>query len=223
MYMRGKLCFKTEFEDGSVSFSEAFDPDDPSLIDRHPEYDTDTHLGDRPPAPNQQRDERYKLKWYFVGVNCLPVIVHVVLHLSRSLSSLYYYGWFVEDLVVTVLLVSLCCFIYLGVTIFCLCVSVYLSVTNGFVELVGLLKHAGVDGENYLGIYRLLPAQYQSSWFGSRLRNPCKNWNVWLLCTLPKTIIDPRLFNEMFLKSWNSTKMRISRRIPYTLNENIDI
>jgi hypothetical protein len=52
------------------------------------------------------------------------------------------------------------------------------------------------------------------------------------ICTLPKTIIDPRLFYEMFLKSWNSTKtkttlapflfsnefmfrMRISRRIPY--------
>ena len=60
--MRGKICYKTEFEDGSVSFSEAFDPDDPSLIDRNPEYDTDTHLGDRPPTPPQQRDERYKLK-----------------------------------------------------------------------------------------------------------------------------------------------------------------
>ena len=58
--MRGKLCNKTEFEDRSVSFLEAFDPDDPSLIDRHPEYDTDTHLGDRPPT--QQRDEKYKLK-----------------------------------------------------------------------------------------------------------------------------------------------------------------
>ena len=60
--MRGKLCYKTEFEDGSVSFSEAFDPDDPSLIDRHTEYNTDTHLGDRPPTPTQQRDERCKLK-----------------------------------------------------------------------------------------------------------------------------------------------------------------
>jgi hypothetical protein len=49
-YIRGKLCYKTEFEDGSVSFSETFDPDDPSLMDRHPEYDTDTHLGDRPPT-----------------------------------------------------------------------------------------------------------------------------------------------------------------------------
>jgi hypothetical protein len=35
-YMRGKICYKTEFKDGSVSFSESFDPDDPSLIDRHP-------------------------------------------------------------------------------------------------------------------------------------------------------------------------------------------
>jgi hypothetical protein len=56
---------------------------------------------------------------YFVDVNCL--------------SSLYYYGWFVEDVVVTVLLVSLCCFVYLGVTIFCLCLSVYFSVTSGFI------------------------------------------------------------------------------------------
>jgi hypothetical protein len=55
--MRGKLCYKTEFEDGSVSFSKAFDPDDPSLIDRHPEYDTDTHLGHRSPTPTQQRND----------------------------------------------------------------------------------------------------------------------------------------------------------------------
>jgi hypothetical protein len=61
-YMRGKICYKAEFEDGSVSFSEAFDPDDPSLIDRHTEYNTDTHLGDRPPTPTQQREERCKLK-----------------------------------------------------------------------------------------------------------------------------------------------------------------
>jgi hypothetical protein len=56
--MRGQICYRTQFEDGS----EAFDPD-PSLIDRHPEYtsNTDTHLGDRPPTPTQQREERYKL------------------------------------------------------------------------------------------------------------------------------------------------------------------
>jgi hypothetical protein len=58
--MRGKICYTTEFEDGSMSFSEAFDPDDPPLIDRHPEYNTDTHIDDRPPT--QQRDERCKLK-----------------------------------------------------------------------------------------------------------------------------------------------------------------
>jgi hypothetical protein len=34
----GKLSYKTEFKDGSVSFSESFHPDDPSLIDRHPDY-----------------------------------------------------------------------------------------------------------------------------------------------------------------------------------------
>ena len=51
-----------EFKDGPVSYSEAFDPDDPTLMDRYPEYDTDKQLGDRPPTPTQQRDARYKLK-----------------------------------------------------------------------------------------------------------------------------------------------------------------
>jgi hypothetical protein len=60
--MRGKICYKTEFKDRSVSFSESFDPDDPSLTDRHPDYNTDTDLGDRPPTPTQQRDERCKRK-----------------------------------------------------------------------------------------------------------------------------------------------------------------
>jgi hypothetical protein len=61
-YMRGKICYKKEFKDGSVSFSESFDPDDPSLIDRHPDYKADTDLDDRPPTPTQQRDERCKRK-----------------------------------------------------------------------------------------------------------------------------------------------------------------
>ena len=61
-YIFSILFLKCTFEDGSVSFSVAFNPDDPLLIDHHPEYDTDTHLGDRPPPPTQQRDEKYKLK-----------------------------------------------------------------------------------------------------------------------------------------------------------------
>jgi hypothetical protein len=32
-----------------VSFSESFDPDDPALIDRYPDYTTETNIGhDRP-------------------------------------------------------------------------------------------------------------------------------------------------------------------------------
>ena len=58
-YIRGKLTYKTEFKDGSVS-SESFDPDDPALIDRYPEYTTETDLGDKPPTPTQQRDENSK-------------------------------------------------------------------------------------------------------------------------------------------------------------------
>ena len=57
-YIRGKLSYKTEFKDGSVSFSESFDPDDPTLIDRFPDYTIETYLGERPPTPNQQREKK---------------------------------------------------------------------------------------------------------------------------------------------------------------------
>jgi hypothetical protein len=56
-YIRDKLSYKTEFKDGSVSFSESFDPDDPTLIDRFPDYTTETDLGERPPTPTQQREK----------------------------------------------------------------------------------------------------------------------------------------------------------------------
>jgi hypothetical protein len=50
-----------ESKDGLVSYPEAFGPDDPTLIDRYPEYDIDKHLGDSPPTTQQQEDQ-YKLK-----------------------------------------------------------------------------------------------------------------------------------------------------------------
>ena len=56
-YIREKLSYKTEFKDGSVSFSESFDPDDPTLIDRLPDYTTETDLGERPPTPTQRREK----------------------------------------------------------------------------------------------------------------------------------------------------------------------
>jgi hypothetical protein len=43
-YIRGKLTYKTEFKDGSVSFSESFDPDDPALLDHYPDYTTEQTL-----------------------------------------------------------------------------------------------------------------------------------------------------------------------------------
>ena len=52
LYIRGKLTYKTEFKDGSVSFSESFDPDDPALLNRYPDYTTETDFGDRPPTPH---------------------------------------------------------------------------------------------------------------------------------------------------------------------------
>jgi hypothetical protein len=50
-----------ESKDGLVSYSEAFGPDDPTLIDRYPDYDIDKHLGDSQPTTQQQEDQ-YKLK-----------------------------------------------------------------------------------------------------------------------------------------------------------------
>ena len=40
--------------------SQSFDPDEPSLIDRYPDYTAETDLSDRPPTPTQQPDERSK-------------------------------------------------------------------------------------------------------------------------------------------------------------------
>lgn len=42
------MCYRTEYRDGTESYSEAFNPDDPTLLDRYPRYVTDTGLGDRP-------------------------------------------------------------------------------------------------------------------------------------------------------------------------------
>ena len=60
--MSDLICHRTEIIDGTVSYSEAFDPNDPTLMDRYSSYDMDKHLGDRPPIPIQQREIRYKLR-----------------------------------------------------------------------------------------------------------------------------------------------------------------
>jgi hypothetical protein len=51
-----------ESKDGSVSYYEAFGPDDPTLIDHYPENDIAKLLGDSPPTATQQQEGRYKLK-----------------------------------------------------------------------------------------------------------------------------------------------------------------
>jgi hypothetical protein len=61
-YMPGLLCYRMEFKDGPVSYSEAFDPDDLTRMDRYPKCNIDKQLGDRPPTPTQQREEQHKLK-----------------------------------------------------------------------------------------------------------------------------------------------------------------
>jgi hypothetical protein len=52
-YNRMKLANLTEFRDGSMSLSESFDPDDPALIDRFPDYHPETDIGNRPPTPTK--------------------------------------------------------------------------------------------------------------------------------------------------------------------------
>ena len=48
---------QTFIQNGSVSFSESFDPDDPTLIDGFPDYTTETDLGERPPTPTPRREK----------------------------------------------------------------------------------------------------------------------------------------------------------------------
>lgn len=56
------MYYKTKYRDGTESYSETFDPEDPLLVDRYPSYDTDTYLGDWPPKPTQQRQVCFKRK-----------------------------------------------------------------------------------------------------------------------------------------------------------------
>jgi hypothetical protein len=58
-----------------VSYSEAFDPDDPTLINRYPEYDIEKHLGDRPLTPTQQRENRYHIE---ITSDAISNIYHVL-------------------------------------------------------------------------------------------------------------------------------------------------
>jgi len=55
-----KLAYLTKFRDGSMSLSESFDPDDPALIDRFPDYTPETDIGDRPPTPTREISSRQR-------------------------------------------------------------------------------------------------------------------------------------------------------------------
>jgi len=59
-YNRMKLAYLTKFRDGSMSLSESFDPDDPALIDRFPDYTPETDIGDRPPTPTREISSRQR-------------------------------------------------------------------------------------------------------------------------------------------------------------------
>jgi len=51
------LFYKTEFRNGTESYTATFDPDDPTLIDRYLRYETDTL-----PTPTQQREVLFTRK-----------------------------------------------------------------------------------------------------------------------------------------------------------------
>jgi hypothetical protein len=55
-----KLANLTEFRDGSMSLSESFDPDDPALIDRFPDYIPQTDIDDKPPTPTREISSRQR-------------------------------------------------------------------------------------------------------------------------------------------------------------------
>ena len=59
-YDRMKLAYQKDFSDGLTSLSEPFDPDDPALINRFPEYNPETDIGDRPPTPTREISSRQR-------------------------------------------------------------------------------------------------------------------------------------------------------------------
>ena len=59
-YNRMKLANLTEYRDGSMSLSESFDPYDPALIKRFPDYLHETYIGDRPPTPTREISSRQR-------------------------------------------------------------------------------------------------------------------------------------------------------------------
>jgi hypothetical protein len=71
---------------------------------------------------------------------------------------------------VTVLLLSLCRFIYVGVTIFSLCLSVYFSVTNSFIPfrlpLVDALSVSFPGGRREVFLFRGLAGSFSNFYNG---------------------------------------------------------
>jgi hypothetical protein len=170
-YNRDKLAYKTLFKDGSVSFSASFDPDDPTLIDRYPDYTTETDPGERPPTPTQQRVSCLPVKLRIVWVDRSLTCVNIV-GLWRACSSLCVSVWVLSSVIgilssvcvsTQVLMSSTASYLFafhwlMRWAFLFLVTSGYISTVNWNlqiyltmdlpVELVGLLKHAGIDGKN---------------------------------------------------------------------------
>jgi hypothetical protein len=53
------MCYKIVYQDETEQYTEAFDADDPTQVDRYPTYQIDTDLGELPPTPTQQRQQRH--------------------------------------------------------------------------------------------------------------------------------------------------------------------
>jgi hypothetical protein len=59
------------------AYSEAFDPDDPTLMDHYPTYDTNTDLGDRPPTLTCSFSEDFSmLMFLYMYIETLSEVTH---------------------------------------------------------------------------------------------------------------------------------------------------
>jgi hypothetical protein len=54
------MCHKIVCQDETEHCTEAFDPDDTTLVDRYPTYQPYTEFSDLPPKPTQQCQQHYK-------------------------------------------------------------------------------------------------------------------------------------------------------------------
>ena len=93
--MSDQLCYKTEFPDEQSHTLEAFDPDDPTLMDCYPTYDTNTDLGDRPPttcsfqAKIQKKTDRALISVIAICLQYLQKVAGRITSITTEGSQMY--------------------------------------------------------------------------------------------------------------------------------------